>query len=66
MRFVDGDESRFALRQHLDKATHAKTLGGDEQELQLAVEIVRADLARIRAIAPRMNALHPESGLPQL
>ena len=56
MRFIDGDEGRFALREHLGKTTDAQTLRGDKQELQSAVEIVDADLARSGAIAPGMDA----------
>ena len=46
VRFVDGDQRRLALRQHLRKAAHPQALRRDEQELQLAVQIIDASLAR--------------------
>ena len=61
MRFINSDQSRFALRQHLDKAIHAKTLRGDEEELQLAGEIVEADLAGGGAVAAGVDAFDGET-----
>ena len=45
MGFVDGDESGFLLREHLGEVGDAHALGGDEEELEGAVEIVAAGLA---------------------
>ncbi len=59
--FVDGDQGRLALGKHLGKASDAQALGCDEEELQGAVEVVDASLARGRAIAPGVYALHREA-----
>ena len=66
MRLVDGDEGRLSLGQHFGEARHAQPFGGDEQELQAAVQVVYARLARGAALTARMNALHCETPLLEL
>ena len=64
MRLIDRDQRRFPLRQHLRKPGHAQALGRDEQELQLAVQIIDTNLPRRRAVASRMDAFHREARVP--
>ena len=40
--FVDGDERGLALGEHLREAGDAQALGGDEEEVEFAVEVVAA------------------------
>jgi hypothetical protein len=54
---VDGDQGRRALGQHLGEAGHAQALGGDEQEVELAGEVIDAGLARLGAAAAGVDAL---------
>ena len=61
--FVDGDQAGLALGQHLGEAGNAQAFGRDEQKLQGAVQIVDAGLARRRAVAAGMDALHREAAL---
>ncbi len=49
MRFIDSDERRFAAGEHLGKAGNAHALGRDEEELEVAVEVVAAGLAGVVA-----------------
>lgn len=56
MRLVDGDEGELLLCQHFRKAGDAKAFGGDEEELQAAVEVVDAGLAGGGAIQAGMDA----------
>ena len=48
--FVDGDECGLALGEHFGEAGDAKALGGDEEELESAVEVVDAGLATDGAV----------------
>ena len=47
--FVDGDEGGFALGEHLGEAGDAHALGGDEEEVEVAGEVVAAGLAGVFA-----------------
>ena len=47
--FVDGDERGLALGEHLGEAGDAHALGGDEEEVERAVEVVAAGLAGVVA-----------------
>ena len=49
------------LREHLREARHAQPLRRDEEEVELAVEVVEADLARGRAVAAGVDALGREA-----
>ena len=64
--FVDGDQGGLALGEHLGKAGDAEALGRDEEELQGAVEVVDAGLARGGAVAAGVDALHGEVALLEL
>ena len=66
MRFVNGDEGGFALGEHLREADDAEAFGGDEEELEFAVEVVYADLAGGRAVAPGVDAFDGETKVAQL
>ena len=44
VRFVDGNQSKLPLGQHLNKARYAQPLWSNEEELQIVVQIVRACL----------------------
>ncbi len=59
--FVDGDEGGLALGEHLGEAGDAEALGGDEEELQFAVEVVDAGLAGGGAVAAGVDALDGEA-----
>ena len=61
MRLVDGDEGGFALGEHFGEAGDAQALGRDEEELQIAVEVVDAGLAGGGAVASGVDALHGEA-----
>jgi hypothetical protein len=52
--FVDGDEGGCAAGEHFGEAGDAETLGSDEEELELAVEIVATDLA---GVVPRESGV---------
>ena len=56
----------LALGQHLGKAGDAQPLRRDEEELQAAVEVVDAGLARGGAVAAGVDALHGEAALLEL
>ena len=49
MGFVDGDEDGLALGEHLGEAGDAHALGGDEEEVEIAGEVVAAGLAGVVA-----------------
>ena len=66
VRLVDGDQRRLALGQHLREAGDAQALRRDEEELQRAVEVVDAGLARGGAVAAGVDALHGEAALLEL
>ncbi len=59
---VDGDEGRLALGEHLGEAGDAHALGGDEEELEGAVEVVAAGLAGLLAVEPGVDAGDLEAG----
>ena len=61
VRLVDGDQGRLALGQHLGEAGDAQALGRDEEEVEPAVEVVDAGLARGAAVAAGVDALHARS-----
>src|ERR1700757_1823221 len=66
VRLVDRDQRGLALGEHFGKPCHAKPLWGDEEELQLATQVVGRDTAGSFTIATRMNALNSEPSLLQL
>ena len=51
----------LALGQHFGEAGDAQALGGDEEELQRAVEVVDAGLAGGGAVAAGVDALDGEA-----
>ena len=59
---VDGDEGGLALGEHLGEAGDAHALGGDEEELEGAVEVVAAGLAGLFAVEPGVDAGDLEAG----
>ena len=64
--FVDGDERWLAAGEHLGKAGDAHALGRDEEELEIAVEVVAAGLAGGLAGKAGVDAGYAEAGLGQL
>ena len=66
MSLIDGDERRLALRQHFRETADAKALGGNEKELEFAVQVVDADLAGGGTVATGMDALDGEAELAEL
>ena len=58
VRLIHYDQRNLPFGEHLREARHAQPLRRDEQELQLASQIVAANLPRVHAAAPGMNALH--------
>ena len=66
MRLVDRDQDRLALGQHFGKTGHAQPLGRNEQKIQLAPQILDADLARHHPVTTGVNAIGPQSQLAQL
>src|SRR5471032_2108447 len=63
---VNGNQVRLPLGQHLEEPGNAQPLRGDEQKLQVAVEVVHASLARSGAVAPGMDALNGEASFFEL
>ena len=61
MGLVDRDEHGFAPGEHLGEAGDAQALGGDEEEVEAAGQVVDAGLPGARPIPPRMNALGGEA-----
>ena len=61
MRFVDGDQRRLALGQHLAEARHAQPLRRNEEELQAAIQIIHAGLPRLRPVEAGVNPPHPQA-----
>ena len=66
MRLVDGDQRRVSLREHLGKTRDAQTLRRDEEEVEIALQIVETHLTRFRSIAARVDALGTEALILQL
>ena len=60
--FVDGDERRLAAGEHLREARDAHALGSDEEELEVAVEVVAAGLAGVVAGEAGVDAGDAETG----
>lgn len=62
--FIDGDEAWLALSQHVDKAGDAEAFGGDEEEVEGAVEVAAAGFARGLAWKAGVDAgdVEPERG----
>jgi len=58
--FVDGDEGRWALGQHLWKAGNAQALRCDEKKVEGAGEVVDAGLARDGTIEAGVDAGHAQ------
>jgi hypothetical protein len=58
---VDGDEGRGLLAEHLGEAGHGEALGGEEQEIELAAQVVPAGLARGLAVDARVDARGAEA-----
>jgi hypothetical protein len=63
MGFVNCDERRFSLGEHLWKPRHAQPLGGYEQKLQFAAEIINTGLTRGGAFTARMNRCDRKTAL---
>ena len=61
MGFVDGNEGELALGEHFRKAGDAEALGGDEEELERAREVVHAGLSRGRAVEAGVDARHAQA-----
>ena len=61
MRFVDGDERRLALGQHLGKPRHAQPFRRNEEELQAAIQIIHASLPRLRPVEAGVNPPHTQA-----
>ena len=66
VRLVDGDQRRLALGQHLRETRDRQALGGDEQEVEAALEVVEAGLARVLAATAGMDALGAKALLLEL
>ena len=66
MRLIDGDQGRLSLGQHLRETGDSQPLRRDEQKLQLAIEVIKAGLARSGAVAARMDAGDGEAPLLEL
>lgn len=60
--FVDGDQRGGAAGEHFGEARDAQALGGDEEELEPAFEVVAAGLAGVVAGEPGVNAGYAEAG----
>ena len=56
MRLVDCDEGKLLFGEHLSEAGDAEALGGDEEEVELVIEIVGAGLALRAAIEAGVDA----------
>ncbi len=63
MGLVDGDQHRWTPCQQLRETGHRQPLRGDEQIIQIAGQIVPADLPGTLAIAAGVNTLGPQSEL---
>ena len=63
---VDGDQRGLALGQHLAEARHPQTLGRNEEELQVSLQIVHACLPRLRPVQAGVNPPHAEAQRRQL
>ncbi len=61
MRFVDGDQGRLALGQHLAKAGNPQPLRRNEEELQCTLQIIHADLTRLGAVQAGVNPPHAQA-----
>ena len=61
MRLVDGDQRRLALGQHLAEARNPQPLRRNEEELQRALQIIHAGLARLRAVQAGVNPPHAQT-----
>ena len=66
MRLVHSHQRRLAFGQHFGEAWNAEPLRRDEQELQLALQIVDAGLPGCGAVAAGVDALHRKAPLFQL
>jgi hypothetical protein len=63
---VDGDERGLALGQHLRETGDPEALGGDEEELQGAIEVIDAGLAADGAVEAGVNAGDGEAEFAEL
>jgi len=59
--FVDGDERGLAAGEHLGEAGDAEAFGGDEEEVECAVEVVAAGLAGVIAGEAGVDAADVEA-----
>ena len=66
MRFVHCNQHRLALGQHFRETRHAQPLRGDEQIVEMALQILDADLPGSRPIPPGMNPLGPQPQFAEL
>ena len=66
MRLIDGYQDRLSFREHLGKPAYAQPLRSDEQEVEIAGQVVDAALARSHATAAGMDALGAEAQSLQL
>ena len=64
--FIDCDQAGFPPGKHFRETGNAQPLGRDEEELQVAVKIIDAGLARCRAVAAGMDALDGETAFFEL
>jgi len=62
MGFVDGDQRWLAAGEHLGEAGDAHPLGGDEEKVERAVEVVAAGLAGIVAGEVGVDAGDAQAG----
>ena len=66
MGFVNGDQRRLALGQHLAEARHAQPLRRNEEELQAAIQVIHASLPRLRPVEAGVNPPHPQAERQEL
>jgi hypothetical protein len=66
MRFVNRDQRRLALGQHLAEARHAQPLRRNEEELQAAIQVIHAGLPRLRPAEAGVNPPHSQAKQQEL
>ena len=64
--FVDGDQDRLAPGEHFREARDAEPFGRDEQEVEIAREVLLADPPRLAAVAAGVDPLGDEAARPKL
>jgi hypothetical protein len=58
---ADRDQGQGSFGEHLRKARHPQSLRRDEQKLQLALELIEANPARVGPRAAGVDALDDEA-----